>query len=49
MDGGRNDNIEEGLCNGRKKVNIRGSMKEKAKGFFLYAIFLVFVTLKLLR
>ncbi len=31
MDGGRSDYIEEGLWNGRRKVNIR-SMKEKGAG-----------------
>ncbi len=39
MDGGGNDCIEEGLRNGWRKVNIRGSMKEKARGSFWYAIF----------
>ncbi len=29
MDGGGSDCIEKGLQNGRKKVSIRGSMKEK--------------------
>jgi hypothetical protein len=35
MDGGENDYIEECLRNGWRKVNIRGSMKEKARGVFL--------------
>jgi hypothetical protein len=30
MDGGGSICIEEGLWNGQRKVNIRGSMKEKA-------------------
>jgi hypothetical protein len=34
MDGGGSNCIEEGLQNGRSKVSIRGSMKEKCK-FFL--------------
>ncbi len=38
MDGGGSDCIEEGLRNGQRKVNIRGSMKEKAGGSFWYAI-----------
>ncbi len=32
MDGGGSDCIEEGLWNGRKKVSIRGNMKEKGGG-----------------
>jgi hypothetical protein len=32
MDGGGSFYIEEGLGNGQKKVNIRGSMKEKGVG-----------------
>ncbi len=35
MDGGGSDCIEEGLQNGRRKVNIRGSMKERGGRFFL--------------
>jgi hypothetical protein len=34
MDRGGSDCIEEGLWNGRKKVSIRGSMKEKVAGSF---------------
>jgi hypothetical protein len=49
MDGGGSDYIEEGLRNGRRKVSIRGSMKEKEGGFFLVCnFFLVFVALRLL-
>jgi hypothetical protein len=33
MDGGGSFCIEEGLRNGRRKANIRGSMKEKGAGF----------------
>jgi hypothetical protein len=33
MDGEGSDCIEEGLQNGRRKVSIRGSMKEKGAGF----------------
>jgi hypothetical protein len=43
------DYIEEGLWNGRRKVNIRGNMKEKGGGFFgVCNFFLVFVDFKLL-
>jgi hypothetical protein len=38
MDGGGRDYIEEGLRNGRRKVTIRGSMKEKGAGSLWYAI-----------
>jgi hypothetical protein len=38
MDGGGSDCIKEGLQNGRRKVNIKGSMKVKVVVIFCYAI-----------
>jgi hypothetical protein len=48
MDGGGSICIEEGLRNGRRKVNIRGSMKEKAVVLFSMRFLLVLVALRLL-
>ncbi len=48
MDGGGNICIEEGLRNGRRKVSIRGSMKEKAAILFGRQFLLVLVALRLL-
>ncbi len=38
MDGGGSDYIKKGLRNRRRKVNIRGRMKEKEGRSFWYAI-----------
>jgi hypothetical protein len=48
MDGGGSDYIEEGLQNGQRKVNIKGSMKEKGNMFFLVCNFLVVALFRLL-
>ncbi len=49
MDGGGSDCIEKGLRNRRRKVSIRGSMKEKGGRFFLVCNFLIVVALRLLN
>jgi hypothetical protein len=48
MDGGGSNYIEESLQNGQRKVNIRGSMKEKGSRFFLVCNFLVVAFFRLL-
>jgi hypothetical protein len=48
MDGGGSNCIEEGLQIGRRKVSIRGNMKEKVGVFFSgMQSFLVFVAFRL--
>jgi hypothetical protein len=48
MDGGGSVYIEEGLRNGRRKVSIRGSMKEKVVVISDMRFLLVLVVLRLL-
>jgi hypothetical protein len=47
MDGGGSVCIEEGLRNGRRKVSIRSSMKEKAMILSRMFFFLVLIALRL--